>query len=38
MAEALIIAAALAAAILFGAMVAFGRGPNRCAVRPRLER
>jgi len=25
-------------AILIGALVSLGRGPNRCAVRPRIER
>jgi hypothetical protein len=25
-------------AILVGALISLGRGPNRCAVRPRIER
>ncbi len=37
MPEGVIIAAALIAAILIGAIVSFGRGPNRCAVQPRRE-
>jgi hypothetical protein len=37
MPQAAIIVAALIAAILIGAIVSFGRGPNRCAVKPRRE-
>lgn len=37
MPEAVIIIAALIGAVLFGAIVAIGRGPNRCAVKPRRE-
>lgn len=37
MLDAVIIIAALIFAVLFGVVVAIGRGPNRCAVKPRRE-